>query len=74
MPNLDMRTATTNRRKFVGQRVVTYIDSKGRSRNATVLGAGTTSGLKIKVGSTGQILDNVVKGTAEGSVNCYRAR
>lgn len=76
MPIKDLRAATAAKPKnsTAGRRVVSYVDAKGRSRNATVLGIGTSSGLKLQLIETGVIKDNVAAAASMGSVNCYRAR
>jgi hypothetical protein len=77
MPLLDHRTiATTLKGKLrtSGRRTVSYTDAAGVAQDALVLGQGTSSGLKLKLTHTKQILDNVPKATAVGSVSCYRAR
>lgn len=73
----DLRTPVTTKPKnqTAGRRVVVYMDAKGKTYDAIVLGAGTSSGLKLKLAHPhATILDNVAKATNEGSVSCYRAR
>lgn len=62
----DITTLVTNtrvkgRRATSGKYTVAYIDAKGRSLSATVLGAGTASGLKLSVKSygTSKVVDNI---------------
>ena len=77
MPVLDHRAKALvqkGKNKTAGRQTVTYIDAKGRSRDALVLSAGTASGLKLAVGSTNAVIDNVPKGTSASSTGCYFAR
>lgn len=76
MPFKDIRTpvATKPKMRTAGKRVVSYVDSKGRSTNCVVLGAGTSSGLKLLDPHKNLVRDNVAVATGMGSVNCYRAR
>ena len=75
MPMKDRRAKATvgkGKHRSSGKMRVTYIDAKGRTREALVLGAGTTSGLKLQITSgKRRIIDNVAKATAMNSVNAY---
>jgi hypothetical protein len=51
---------------------VLYKATLGQSRTAKVLGAGSTSGLKLRV--YGQTIDNVQPATTEKSTNAYYTR
>lgn len=77
MPCKDERTKATARggkHPTSGRINVTYIDTLGRSRRATVTGPGTTSGLKLRVGVHRRLVDNVPAATALNSTNCYVSR
>lgn len=75
MPCKDERSAATaTKLKTAGKKNVHYIDSKGRSRNAIIVGQGTSSGLKIRVPSLRLTIDNVPAASAPGSVSCYFSR
>lgn len=76
MPTKDLRTAaTTKPQSAAGSRTVVYRDTKGRSFDAVVVGAGSSSGLKIKLTSdNGRIIDNVAKATGLKQTNVYHAR
>lgn len=56
-----------------GKQNVIYVDGQRRSRNAIVMGDGTSSGLKLRVPSLHRTIDNVQPGT-ERATNCYVAR
>lgn len=55
-----------------GRLNVTYRNGAGRTRTALVLGAGSTSGLKLQVGD--QIIDNVALATSRTQTNVYHSR
>ena len=77
MPLLDQRgkaTARKGKMQTAGRMTVVYVDAKGRSRDALVLSEGTASGLKLAVGSTNQVIDNVPKGASAASTSCYFSR
>jgi hypothetical protein len=78
MPQNDIRaTVVAKGAKHLtsGRRTVIYRDGSGRTRLAMVLGAGSTSGLKLAIGSdSGRIVDNVAKATTSKSTNAYIAR
>jgi hypothetical protein len=90
MPHKDVRsqatvTSTKAKRKTSGGFTVQYRDAKGLKHNATVVSAGTTSGLKLRVhnrptsgggstaGGSAQVIDNVPVATSKTSVNSYFA-
>lgn len=75
MPKQDLRAkaiAQGSQFRTSGALVVAYRDAKGRFFNARVLGAGTSSGLKLKYGNT--IVDNVPVMTTVKSVGAYHGR
>lgn len=78
MPHKDVRTESTSGKgkyKTSGRRVVAYRNAKGFTQQATVLSEGTSSGLKIAVGSEmGRVVDNVPLATARTQTNVYIAR
>jgi hypothetical protein len=80
MPNTDLRTrmltAIKGRFQTSGRYNVTYRDVGRRTRSSTVLGPGTSSGLKLNVDSHVQtrIVDNVPMCTTRNQVGCYDAR
>jgi len=75
VPNKDVRAASAARKgkhSTAGRRNVIYKDAKGYSKQATVVDQGTSSGLKIAVGSRmGAVIDNVPSCAAENSTGCY---
>ena len=75
MAHQDRRTQAAARGgKFAtsGRMNVLYKDAKGRTRLATVAGAGTSSGLKLAIGSRdGAVVDNVAKATSMKATNAY---
>lgn len=79
MPLKDARTkatATKGKLKSAGHMRVVYVDAKGRTREAKVLGPGTASGLKLQImsGAKRSIIDNVPKATAVNSTQAYITR
>src|SRR4051794_37016172 len=75
MPKRDIRTASSTQKgkRGGGNVVVTYRNSRGARVNATVLGAGTASGLKLRVRSGGdtRIIDNVAAASGNKQTNVY---
>jgi hypothetical protein len=75
MPHQDGRAkalANNGRNKTAGKMVVTYRDANGKMRDATVVSAGTSSGLKLALGAhQGLIVDNVPKATTVKSTGAY---
>jgi hypothetical protein len=66
---------SAGKHKTSGRMAVTYVDAKRRTRAATVLGPGTSSGLKLQLADIGRtILDNVPAATTRTSTNCYVSR
>lgn len=57
-----------------GRMTVSYRDVKGRSRDAVVRDAGSSSGLKLQLVDTGQIIDNVALATGLKQTNVYHYR
>jgi hypothetical protein len=59
-----------------GYRTVSYRDASGATMNATVIGAGTASGLKLSIRNGGgvRIIDNVPKATTMKSTGAYFSR
>jgi hypothetical protein len=78
MPLNDIRAdviANGPKHRTSGRRTVIYRDGAGRTRLALVLGAGTTSGLKLAIGSdSGRVVDNVAKAVTSKSTNAYISR
>jgi len=78
MPLSDIRSTVSSKgakHSTSGRRTVIYRDGAGRTRLALVMGVGTTSGLKLAIGSeSGRIVDNVAKATTSKSTNAYIAR
>jgi len=81
MPLLDIRARVVSAVKgHTGKRQVKYRNASRRSFDATVIAAGTSSGLKIKlndVDGSAAIIDNVPACTAQqgaGSYSCYAYR
>lgn len=79
MPSKDERTKASLRGGKLatsGRMNVTFIDGSRNTQRALVLGQGTTSGLKLRVGVglARRIVDNVPKKTAHNSTNCYVSR
>ena len=75
----DVRTKATalkGKHKTSGRMRVVYVDAKGRTREAKVLGQGTASGLKLQLmmGIKRTIIDNVPKATAANSTQAYISR
>ena len=76
MPKQDLRAkaiATAGKMKTSGRMTVPYRDARGRFFNARVLGAGTSSGLKIEYGGL-TVVDNVPVMTTMKSINAYHGR
>lgn len=77
MPTYDMRTkSNADKGKDQGRRTVQYrASTSARWRNATVLGQGTASGLKLLVGEgpSRLIVDNVAKASTQKGAG-YTAR
>ena len=69
-------TATKGKFRSAGRMRVVYVDAKGRTREAKVLGPGTTWGLKLQImsGAKRSIIDNVPKATAANSTQAYISR
>lgn len=78
MPLKNRRTEAGLRKgkfKTSGRQTVTYVDAKRRSRAATVLDQGTSSGLKIQLADlTRTVVDNVPQCTTRTSTGCYISR
>ena len=79
MPSKDERTRATVRNgkhATSGRMNVIFVNGKRGTQRAVVMGPGTTSGLKLRVGQglARRIVDNVPKQTATNSVNCYISR
>ena len=69
---VDLRTREgIEKGKDQGYVVVQYRDVKGRLFNARVLGQGSTSGLKLSVGTQRRIVDNVPLATTRNGTNVY---
>lgn len=76
MPNRDLRAKAgirAGKHMTAGRMLVRYRDSLGHSYDATVVGQGTTSGLKLKIGRNNLIVDNVPVAANMRSVNAYFA-
>jgi hypothetical protein len=74
MATVDQAAAATARlgkHQTSGSIVVGYRDTNGRTRNAKVLGPGGTSGVKLQVIVTGEIIDNVAAATAKNQTGVY---
>jgi hypothetical protein len=56
-----------------GSMTVTFVGVRKRTSRATVMGPGTTSGLKLRVHDTNpsRTVDNVPKQTTLNQINCY---
>lgn len=68
----NIRTKVQARVKRAGRMNVIYRDAKGRTRDATVIAAGTASGLKIKLGAPlRSVVDNVPACTSTKGTSCY---
>jgi len=70
----DLRTRTgIDKGKDQGSRAVVYRDAKGNEMNATVIGQGSASGLKLAVRNSDKvrIIDNVPLGTSRNATNVY---
>lgn len=77
MPNKDERAkalVTGGKMKTAGRMNVRYRNASGESFNATVISAGGSSGLKLRVGSNARVIDNVPAATGMKDVNCYFSR
>lgn len=79
MPSKDERTRTVARsgkHPTSGRINVIYVNGKRGTQRAVVLGPGSTSGLKLRVGQglARRIVDNVPAATSRTSVNCYVSR
>lgn len=82
MPVRDERTRATTRvgkHQTTGRMNVIYRDTKGNSALAAVVGPGTGSGLKLRIGSrnggsVGKVVDNVAAATTPKQTNVYFAR
>jgi hypothetical protein len=77
MPKRDERARSViDKGKDQGYRTVRYRNAKGSTQNGTVLGAGTSSGLKLKVGfgPAKIIVDNVPLATSEKQTSAYMSR
>jgi len=60
-----------------GYRHVEYRDAKGKTLAATVIGPGTSSGLKLNIDTAGnntRIIDNVAAATSLKQTNVYFSR
>jgi len=70
----DGRTrAGVDKGRAAGKRNVVYVDAKGCTRNAIVLGQGTSSGLKLRLTShENKVVDNVPAMTNFTTTGCYR--
>jgi len=68
---MPLRTPVLTKNKAPG---VIYRGANGRTLAATILGPGSSSGAKLRLGSrigTGKIVDNVAAGTARTQTNVY---
>lgn len=82
MPTRDERTRATTRagkNQTAGRQNVSYRDVNGKSQDASVLGPGTGSGLKLRLASrngngTAEIVDNVAAATSAKQTNVYFSR
>jgi len=77
MPHEDKRTASTTDKGKTnsGYRNVIYRDAKGLTKDAVVLGAGSVSGLKLRINSNqGAVIDNVALATSRTQTGVYFAR
>lgn len=77
MPLLDKNPFAAlkkGRNSTSGYQMVRFIDAQRRTRHARVLGAGSTSGLKLSIEPGGRIVDNVPLATSRTSTNCYVSR
>jgi hypothetical protein len=78
MPLKDKRTEVATHLQYAssGNRAVHYRDTKGHTFIATVLGPGTSSGLKLKLDAynTVTVKDNVAAATTVKSTNAYFTR
>ena len=79
MAHRDVSVTAVNPRKTgrdVGYITVTYRNVAGKTRSARVVSAGSTSGLKLLVGSgpSRLIVDNVPLATGERQTNVYLNR
>lgn len=54
-----------------GRMNVRYRAANGHSYDATVIAAGSSSGLKIRLGSNSRILDNIAAATTMHDTNVY---
>lgn len=54
-----------------GRMNVRYRAANGHSFDATVVSAGSSSGLKLRLGSNSRILDNIAAATSMHDVNVY---
>jgi hypothetical protein len=79
MPLRDIRTKANQAggaHKTAGQMTVQYRDTTGSTMNATVIGQGTNSGLKLQIRNSGavRIIDDVPKATTVKSTGAYFSR
>lgn len=78
MAIVDVRTPASNRKgkhATSGRMVVLYRGVTGRTTEALVLGAGSTSGLKLQLRyERNRIVDNVAKATTSKQTNVYFSR
>lgn len=76
MPLRDTRTKANQaagKMKTAGRMTVQYRDASGNTMNASVIGQGTNSGLKLSVRNGGavRIIDDVPKATTVKSTGAY---
>lgn len=79
MPTKDDRgkaSGKAGKHATAGRMRVSYRDAKGNTMDALVLGAGSVSGVKIKImsGSPSRIIDNVAAATGLKQTNVYFSR
>lgn len=79
MPTKDDRTKASGKsgkHSTSGRMRVSYRDARGTTMDALVLGAGSVSGVKIKImnGNPSRIIDNVAAATGLKQTNVYFSR